>query len=297
MIESWVAWTLLAATMQSVRTAGQKALNQDVSALAATLARYLFGLPFALIYLALLWNDRPFVVIEPGLHFFMPAVAACALQIVATILMVNLFTLRNFAVGSTYIRSEILMTALIGVVAFGELISGLGWCAILLSSLGLVLVSLPAGKRLGSLWNRAAAYGLAAGLAFSLCSLFIRYASLSLGLSDPVLAAAFTLAFMVTVQMLMSLAWVCLRDARELVTLFRKWRVGLFIGITSVLGSAGWFTAFTLENAAYVKTLGQVEFLVMLTISVFYFKERPGLNEWLGMLLLVTGVVLLLVVH
>lgn len=297
MIESWVAWTLLAATMQSVRTAGQKALNQDVSALAATLARYLFGLPFALVYLAWLWNDRAPLDLEPGLHFFFPAVAASALQIVATILMVNLFSMRNFAVGSTYVRSEILMTAGIGVLLFGEFISLLGWCAVVLSSLGLMLVSLPTGQPLGSLWNRAAAYGLGAGLAFSLCSLFIRYASLSLGLEDPILAAAVTLAFMVTVQMLMSLAWVCLRDMGELVTLFRKWRVGLFVGITSVLGSAGWFTAFTLENAAYVKTLGQVEFLVMLSISIFYFKERPSTNEWLGMALLIVGVIVLLVAH
>ncbi|MBT4160374.1 MAG: EamA family transporter, partial [Gammaproteobacteria bacterium] len=94
-----------------------------------------------------------------------------------------------------------------------------------------------------------------------------------------------------TIVCLVLITW---QNAGEIVVVFRKWRPSLFVGITSVIGSAGWFTAFTLERAAYVKTLGQVEFLVTLAISILYFKERPNRIELLGMITLIAGVILLL---
>ena len=44
----------------------------------------------------------------------------------------------------------------------------------------------------------------------------------------------------------------------------------------------------------YVKTLGQVEFLMTLAIAVFYFHEKPTRLELAGMLLIVSGGVALL---
>ena len=82
--------------------------------------------------------------------------------------------------------------------------------------------------------------------------------------------------------------------AAELRVIFGKWRPSWFVGATSGVGSAGWFTAFTLERAAYVKTLGQVEFVLTLAISILYFRERPKKMELLGMAVLISGVILLL---
>lgn len=293
MIETWVLWTLLAVSMQSVRTAGQKHLANDMSPLAATLVRYLFGLPFAVIYLAVLWADHDSSSLSPTVHFFVPAIVAGVLQIVATILMIRLFMLRNFAVGSTYVRSEILMTAIIGAVFFADAVSTIGWIAIAISFFGLVLVSIGKTGKPSSLWNISALYGIGAGLAFSLTSLLIRKASLSLD-TDPMFAAALTLTFMVAVQLLITLAWVCMQNYRELLVVMKKWRLSLFVGVTSVVGSAGWFTAFTLERAAYVKTLGQLEFLVTLLISILFFKEMPNKTEFTGMAILAVGVLVLL---
>jgi drug/metabolite transporter (DMT)-like permease len=99
---------------------------------------------------------------------------------------------------------------------------------------------------------------------------------------------------MIAVQALMSLAMLLVQNAAEFRIIFRKWKPSLFVGATIVVGSAGWFTAFTLERAAYVKTLGQIEFILTLAISTFYFKERPNKLELSGMAVLVSGVVLLL---
>ncbi len=294
MIESWVFWSLLAAGMQAVRTAAQKYLTTDISPLGATLVRYLFGLPFVAGYLYWLLLERPGGFPPVSHAFLLYGLAAGFLQIIATILLIRLFTLRNFAVGSCYIRTEVLITAMIGLVVFGEVISGLGWLAMTTCVAGLVLITVARSGKLSDLWNISALYGLGAGVAFSLTSLFIRQASLSFGIDDPMFTAALTLTFMVVVQTLMSLAMLLVQNAGELRIIFKRWRVCLFVGATSVAGSAGWFTAFTLERAAYVKTLGQIEFLLTLAISVFFFKEKPTRVELAGMSLLVAGVVLLL---
>jgi drug/metabolite transporter (DMT)-like permease len=295
MLESWVFWALLAASMQSVRTAGQKYLTGHISVYGATLVRYLFGLPFAIVYLSWLLNrEGGGALPELGSVFLVSAAMAGLCQIVATILLIRLFSLRNFAVGSTYVRSEVLVTAIAGSVFFAEMISLLGWLAIGLSFCGLIIISLGNTGKLKSLWNKSAAYGLAAGVLFALTSLLIRRASLSLGLNGAMLPAAITLTFMVTLQTVITLVWVLVRDASEIKLIFQQWKPALFVGFTSVIGSAGWFTAFTLERAAYVKTLGQVEFLTTLAIAVFYFRERPSKPEMIGMLFIILGVVVLL---
>ncbi len=280
--------------MQAVRTAGQKYLTQDISALGATLVRYLFGLPFAIAYLYYLLQSRDGGLPEFNNLFLVYGVAAGFLQIIATILFVRLFTLRNFAVGSCYIRTEVLITALIGLVVFGELVSLLGWIAMITCVVGLVVITVARTGKVSDLWNESALYGVGAGLAFSLTSLLIRQASLSFGIDDPMFTAALTLVYMIAVQTVMTVAMLAYQNASEIKVIFKKWRPSLFVGFTSVVGSAGWFTAFTLERAAYVKTLGQIEFLLTLAISVFYFKEVPSRTELIGMVVLVAGVVVLL---
>lgn len=293
LLEAWVFWTLLAAFMQSVRTAGQKQLAGFVSPLTATLVRYLFGLPFAIAYVLFLGFDGP-ALPEPGPVFYFSGLAAGLLQILATVLLIRLVSMRNFAVGTTFIRTEILLTALIGVALFTEQISMLGWLAMLISVAGLVLMNLSKQTGFAGIWNLSAAYGLGAGLSFALTSLFLRQASLSLGLNDAAYSAAITLVYMVILQTVVCLSLVYWQKREELSVLTTRLGGCVFIGITSVAGSAGWFTAMTLQSASYVKTLGQVEFLFTLLLSVFYFKERPNPTELLGMGCIVIGAIVLL---
>ncbi len=294
LIESWVLWTLLAATMQAIRTAGQKNLTGEMSALSATLVRYLFGLPFALLWLGFVSRQQDFSL--PGLNtvFILSGFAAGILQITATFLLIRLFTLRNFAVGSTYVKSEILLTAVIGYFFFTETVTLVGWLAIIVCVIGLVTITVSKTGGIKSLWNQSAGYGLSSGLCFALTSLYLRQASLSLGTDDSMLAAGMTLAYMVSLQTVTMLAWVRIQQPGQISVILRNWRPSLFVGITSVVGSVGWFTAMTLELASYVKTLGQLEFLFTVLIAVFYFKEKPTRLEVAGMLLIVSGGVALL---
>lgn len=294
----WIFLTLFAVVMQTLRTAGQKKLTDHMDAVAATLVRFLFGLPFAGIYLFAVWRWHGADLPPTNAIFWTFAVIASVTQVVATALLIYLFSLRNFAVGTTYARTEAFLTAFVGALFFGEMITLFGWAAILVSVAGVVVLTIArtqieAITLLQRLWNRAAAVGLGSGLCFALASLSLRKASLSLEIENFQLSAGMTLVTMVTIQTLMTAGYVGLKSAHQFRAIFIRWRPCLFVGLTSALGSIGWFTAMTLERAAYVKALGQIEFIFALAISTFFFRERSNFLELAGMALIASGVLLL----
>ena len=295
----WIPITFLAAFMQAARTAGQKYLTKDFSAVGASYVRFLWGLPFALAYLWFLQQNGGYALPEADWQFFVFAALAGLSQITATVLLVFLFSLRNFAVGSTYARTEALLTAIVGALFFHEALAGAGWIAIAIGALGVVLINLArtgigGNNLLRRLFQPAAGVGLASGLGFAGASLFLRQASLSLGLDDWLYAAAVTLAMVLLIQTGVMSLYIVFRARDQLVVMKPNWRGCLFVGVTSVIGSAGWFTAMTVERAAYVKALGQVELLFTLALSVLFFKERSTPKELSGMALVAGSIVVLL---
>ncbi len=297
----WVSLTLMAALLQAIRTAGQKHLAAQLSPTAVTLVRFLFGLPFGLVYLAILIEAYDVRLPPLNSTFILFTLAASVAQIAATVLLIYLFTLRNFAVGTSYTKTEAFLTAVVGALLFGELIGLLGWIAITISVLGVVIINmartgLGGATLLARLIDRSAIVGLASGLCFAVTSLFIRNASLSFGDSNFLFTAALTLATMLVMQTTILGVYVALKEPGQYRTMVRNWRVSLFIGATAVLGSIGWFTAMTIERASYVRAVGQVEVIFALMISILFFRETSSRKELTGMALVVIGIVLLLTV-
>ncbi|MDE0941780.1 MAG: EamA family transporter, partial [Alphaproteobacteria bacterium] len=288
----WIPITFLAAFMQAARTAGQKHLTKDFSAVGASYVRFLWGLPFALVYLWYLHqtgdHDISAVIPVMGWKYFVFAALTAISQILATVLLVFLFSLRNFAIGSTYARTEALLTAIVGAVVFHEALAGAGWVAVAMGAFGVIMINLARTGVAGEtfvrrLFQPAAGVGLLSGLGFAGASLFLRQASLSLGLDDWVYAAALTLALVLVIQTVIMTIYILFRARDQISAMGPNWRGCLFVGITSVIGSAGWFTAMTIERAAYVKALGQVELLFTLALSVLFFKEKSTPKELMGM--------------
>ena len=212
----WIPITFLAAFMQAARTAGQKHLTKDFSAVGASYVRFLWGLPFALGYLLFLKTQGGHELPDAGWEFFVFSALTGVSQITATILLVFLFSLRNFAVGNTYARTEALLTAVLGATLFHEAIAGAGWIAIAIGAAGVIMINLAragiAGETLISrLFQPAAGVGIAAGLGFAASSLFLRRASLSLGLDDWLYSAALTLAMVLVIQTAIMSAYIVVR--------------------------------------------------------------------------------------
>ena len=297
-MELWVPVTLAAAFMQNLRSALQKHLKGSLSTAGATYCRFVYAVPLALAYVALLGEGLGFEWPAPHLRFALFAMLGGITQIVATALLVYLFSLRNFAVGTAYSKTETVQAAVFGVVILGEPVGLAAAVGIGISLVGVMLISVArtrvtfANLLLG--WTgRAAFVGVLSGTLFGLSAVAYRAASLSLGGEGFLMQAAFTLACVVVFQSAVMTAWIRLREPGELGRVVRGWRVASLVGVSGMLGSAAWFTAMTLENAAYVRAVGQVELVFTFIASYFVFRERSTVPEVAGILLVVAGIVIL----
>ena len=298
-MELWVLITLAAAFMQNLRSALQKHLKGSLSTSGATFCRFIYAVPLALAYVTLLGEGFGFEWPAPNPRFALFAMLGGVTQITATALLVYLFSLRNFAVGTTYSKTETVQTAIFGLVILGEPIGLAATFAIGISLAGVMLIS-AAKSRLNlrnlllGLTGRAAFIGVLSGTFFGLSAVAYRAASLSLGGEGFLMQAGFTLACVVLFQTALMTIWIRLREPGELTRVVRRWRIASLVGVSGMLGSAGWFTAMTLENAAYVRAVGQIELIFTFIASYFFFRERSNTLELAGILLIVTGIIILL---
>jgi len=281
--------------MQAVRTAGQKQLSHHCGAAATTLTRFLFALPFVWIYLFVVdhFSSSSIQKLILNDEFIKSASFAALAQIAGTVFVIMAFRYQNFAVATSLAKTEAMLTAILGVVMFDAVLSGFGWLSVLIGVVGVLILS-KTDVRLKSVFDSpASAYGVLAGLGFALATLWIRQASLSLEI-DLMLSAAVTLAFMVSLQTFLIMSYILIKERPQMNKIFTHWKLSSFVGITSMLGSVGWFTASSLQTAAYVKALGQIDFFFTLFITHRVFKEMIQPREYLGMFLIASSVLVLL---
>ncbi len=300
MPELWILVSLAAATFQTVRFMLQKVLaSATLSAAGATFSRFVYSMPFILLllslYLAMAEVDLPVI----GPEFWGFGLLGATSQILATVCVVSLFKQRNFAVGITFKKTEVIQTVLVGWILLGEGVSALGFAAIALGIVGLLLLSGgPEAK--GFHWrdvtNRAAGLGIASGVLFAFSAVSYRGATFAVGTEDAVPRALVTLAAVVSMQTVIMLIWLRLREPGEIAAVWGARRVAVWIGLTSMGGSLCWFIAFALQNAAYVKAVGQAELILSVLASTLFFRERITARELAGMAVLVASILMLILV-
>lgn len=296
----WIPFTLAAATFQTARFMLQKYLSMgQLTAAGATFSRFIYSAPLIAIALWIYLFATDQAVPSLSQAFFLYATIGGLAQILATVCVVLLFQARNFAVGITFKKTEVILSVLVGLVVLGEGVSIAGLVAILLGVAGVLLLSKTPGIE-GRWWqhlgSRAVALGLASGLLFAISAVSYRGATLQLDATDPLLRAGVTLSVVVSWQVLVMAVWLAVRDPGEIAAVWRSRRVALWVGLTSMGGSLCWFVAFALQTAAYVKALGQVELLLSLMASVLFFKESVTQREIAGMALLVASILALVLV-
>ena len=291
-MELWIVFTFLAVVMQSVRTAGQKQIARHISIAATTLVRFLFGLPFAVAYFYFLRHYYQITELLLNGTFFLSASLAAVAQIFATLCLVKAISIRNFAVGTALVKTEAILTALLGTWFFAESLSALGYLSVVVGVAGVLVASNWKINFKDLIENDSIKFGLGAGLGFALASLWLRDASLSLD-QPRLFSASVVLVYMVGLQTVICLLWVGYSELQQFRLVLANYRASVFIGFTSVAGSIGWFTAMSLQKAALVKTLGQTEFLVTLLITYLYFGERISRREYAGIGLIAISLLLL----
>src|SRR4051794_27772654 len=238
--------TIGAALAQTLRNAAQRHLTGDLGALGATLVRFLYGLPFAALWLVIVWiaiagaGKLP-PVTPPFLGWILVASQS---QIAATALLLRVMQERNFALGVAYAKTELLQIAVLGLVLLGDRITVYSVAAIVVASAGVILVSLPKDNRslraiVGGWTSRAALLGIGSGTAFGLAAVGYRGAALALDTKSIVLAAAYSLVWAQSFQTLLLGGYLLVRRIAVVVAVLREWRGGPVGGGVGGAGGGG----------------------------------------------------------
>jgi len=294
----WIPVTIFAAFMQNLRFVLQRHLKvTTLSTAGATWARFVYALPFVAIALFAYRGLSGQVLPQPLPGYWAYSTAGALAQMTATACVVALFARRNFYVGITLKKSEVILTALIGLMVLGEAVSlpvviaiGVGFVGVLVLSDPPEETGLPLRARV---FNAASGYGLASGLLFGVSAVCYRGATLTLEGGDAPLRAALALLTATSIQVASLGLWIAWRDRAEIARVFAAWRVAAPMGLTSMLGSLGWFTAFALQTAAYVKALGQIELIFTFLFSALWLKEKTSRSEIMGIGLIVISLALI----
>ncbi len=294
-MEPWIFVTLAAATVQNVRTVLQKRLIGRLSVSGSTYARFLFGLPVAwlAILAAMHILERPLP--HTNATFFAGVIVGGITQILGNALFVHLIRASNFTVITTYIKVETVIGAMISFVLLGDRLSPLGIAGVLITLVGIAVLS--AGKSaftfralFAAFAARDALSGIAVGALYAVASTSFRGASLASGEPQPVVAALFTLACVTLFQMVLMTAWLTWRAPAIIRETARAWRVAAWVGVSGNVASGLWYTAFTLQVTAYVLALGQVELVLAYLASRFLFKEHTHPGEIAGIAIMMAGI-------
>jgi len=290
----WVATTLIAAVAQTARNAMQSSLTATLGTLGATQVRFVYGLPFALVFLALMATFAHARVPPPTPTFLAFVIAGALTQITATAFLLAAMQLRSFSVATVLSKTEALQVALFGFAVLGDVLTWHRAIAVLVATAGVVVVAVKPGQRWDGQSLKPAALGVASGAFFALASVSFRGAILALPEGVYFLRATTALVWSLGIQVTVLGVWLAVMNREALLGSLAVWRQSLFAGFMSSFASQLWFLGFSLTAAANVRTLALVEVLLAQAVSKRLFGQRATARELVGMALVVIGVAWLL---
>jgi drug/metabolite transporter (DMT)-like permease len=288
----WAVFTLIAAAAQTARNAMQRELTATLGTVGATHVRFLFGFPFALLFLAGVMTVLGERLPSPPSMFWPWVLAGAFTQIAATATMLSVMGQRSFVVAYAFIKTEPVHVALFGLIFLGDKITPLSAAAILIATAGVIVISLKAGATQSSTL-RSTIVGLVSGALFGLSAISYRGAILTLHLPDFVPAATFTVSVGLVIQAAVLSLYLMLREPKVMRDILHAWKPSLFAGFMGAFASEFWFLGFAITSAANVRTLALVEVLFAQGVTHFVFKQPATKRELVGVVLVVVGVGLL----
>ena len=214
-MDAWIPITLLAAAAQTYRFVQQKRLSGGLSPAGATFARFLFSAPFVpfLVFGYATISGQSVPGIPAG--FWLYALSGGLAQVLATMCVVSMFSRRNFAIGMTFKKTEVLMSALVGLAVLGEGVTAPALGAMALGLCGVLLISDPpggTGRWIRRIANPSTGLGLTSGLFFAISGVAYRGGSLMLPSGDAPLRALVTLSCVTAAQVVGMALWIGWRE-------------------------------------------------------------------------------------
>jgi drug/metabolite transporter (DMT)-like permease len=299
----WLPLALIAGFLQIVRNAAQRGLSDEAGPWGATLVRFLFGLPFALIFLGLAWWLAP--PVSPALNAKILAILSigATAQVCATAALMASMRASSFALGSTFQHMSLPLAALFGALFLGDQLALWAWVGICVATLGLLVASWPKGGfRVGLLAGpsafKAGLFGLLSGACFAISANSYRACGMQIDPSAPFFSSSVTLVLAQALQSLVLGGILYAVDRRALSVLFGDLKTSLLAGFAGAAASACWFAALVLAPAALVRAINAlVEAPAATLMGWVKFKESLDVRRGVGAGLIVFGVILSVLSH
>lgn len=285
----WIPATVAASVLQVWRNALQRGLMPKSGPWAATLVRFLFGLPFALLAASAAYLLTPGAALHLTPPFWANALSGAASQVLATACLLVAMRRAGFAVGTSMQQSSLPLAAILGLLLFHDRLSAVAWLGVALTSAALLTLTWPRESS-GPQPVSGGVFGLLSGLCFGYSLNAYRQAGLAMDGGHPIFAAAATVTVAQACQSLSLCVLLAIWDRAALKSVCTAWRPSLGAGLCGALASICWLTALGLAAAAPVRALGVVEAPVAAFAGRRAFNERLSWVQWIAGAVVAAGV-------
>jgi len=287
----WIPITIGAAGFQVARNALQRGLMGDAGPWGATLVRFLFGLPFTLVVLALVLALSPGAHLSFSLAFWLAVSTGALSQLLASAALLVAMRRAGFAIGTALQQSSLPLSAVIGLAVFHDNLRPLAWLGVAVTTFGLAVLTWPKGAT-GPQPVSGALFGLISGMCFGFSLNAFRHAELSLEPSRHILAAVTSVTVAQALQSSALTAVLAWRRPQALRAVIVSWRQSLGAGFCGAIASLGWFTAIGFAPAGPVRAVGMVEMPMAAIAGRRMFAERLTAWQWAAGVATALGVAL-----
>jgi len=294
---NWILISVIAAFFQNLRSGIQKNLNKNISLVASTYVRFMFSLPFAALIFFFYFNGfEQLTILLQQKTFLIYVISGSLAQIFFTFVLLYSFQFSNFIVGTTLSKTEVVQISILETLLFQDHFNNLTILGIVISTIGVIIFSTKDKQVLiNNLISKSTVIGLFCGFLLALSVVCYRGATLHLEvLSNNFDKALSTLFLAVMFQSIIMTIYIFIFEKEQFKKMYEHKQQCLLAGLSGFLATISWFYAFTIMQAAIVRAVGQVELLFSYIASRYYFKEKIKIEEIIGILIFVLGVLIIL---
>ncbi len=296
---SWVLITAIASLSQTLRSVFQKNLIEDVGVLVSAYSRFIFALPLVLLLGIIFLSTQDFIILKTlslMTWFFLIAASIC--QILFTIILIKLFTLRSFAIGVAFSKTEVIQTTLLETIIIGFILTSHILLAIIIGFIGMLFMSkqkLIGTLRYDKLFWQQITLGISSGIFLSLSSVLYKVALDSVT-TDLIYKKVLVLSFLALAfqSAIFGVYIVAAEGKQNVLKLINIWKKGFPVGFFGCAATFCWFYAFSLVNATFVRAVGQLEVVFSVLISYVFYREQITGLELIGISLITISILALL---
>ena len=228
--------------------------------------------------------------------FLIYVISGSLAQIFFTFVLLYSFQFSNFIVGTTLSKTEVVQISILETLLFQDHFNNLTILGIVISTIGVIIFSTKDKQVLiNNLISKSTVIGLFCGFLLALSVVCYRGATLHLEvLSNNFDKALSTLFLAVVFQSIIMTIYIFIFEKEQFKKMYEHKQQCLLAGLSGFLATISWFYAFTIMQAAIVRAVGQVELLFSYIASRYYFKEKIKIEEIIGILIFVLGVLIIL---